>query len=926
MTESRANARGESKLTAKHRSELIKAILTRPVELSEDQKRAVLSGSRHTRIIAGAGAGKTETLTRRIAYLLLVDRVSPSSIVAFTFTEKAAQSMKSRIYRRVEEISGTDAIAKLGQMYIGTIHAYAKRVLEDHFRFGNYGVLDENQETAFIMRHGWSLGIQEFGKNYAESCRNFLRTVNMVFGEMLDEEELQKRTPRFYKTLKHYIEILEENKQLTFGRMIHQAVVNLRKNARALSHVRHLIVDEYQDINQAQAELIGLIGKSASIFVVGDPRQSIYQWRGSDEKFFHMFAEAFPKTEKITIRENRRSTKKIVRNANKYTDSFEQVHYEKMDPTRKEEGFIGIAEHDRPEDEARWIADQIEELVVRKKAIRFSDVGVLTRSVRTSASPLIEEFRTRGIPYVVGGKVGLFKRDEAQAVGRLFSWFYEAGFWVEDPWNWSERTTEDELLNTALEYWNRVLENEPRDDVEEKLRQIKKSLTSDKSPYDNFTKIFYDVLTALGFQRLDNGNLTDATVMANLGRFSTLLTDYETANRIGGKTPRWDRDLKGLCWFLNTYAVQAYEEQPSDDIRGIEAVQIMTIHQAKGLEWPLVFLFATTNHRFPPRRVGMEQSWCGVPRNMFDVQRYEGDIEDERRLFYVAITRARDALVFSYFRHLTRNVERSVFIEDIDGSVVTNLKVGNVPALAIHPCSESEEIQTFSTGELIAYNICPYMYLLRNIWGYQPGLVQAIGFGKALHYCLRRTGELVKNEDLKPLTAVAAAVDDGFHVPFVGGVVFQYFKNSAKNILVEFAKKYEDDLKRIEEVEYRLEYPVHNATIMGKVDVIMRAGGENEVRDYKTSDLARTTEEVSVQVRLYTIGLRDLGILVASGSIAYLEELRVKKVDITEASLDDSKEIAKKAIEGIVKGQFKPNPGEACGRCDHGLICRWKRG
>jgi len=380
-------------------SSLIDEILTRPTKLSEDQKKAVLSKSRYNRIIAGAGAGKTETLTRRIAYLLLVKKVNPGSIVAFTFTEKAAQSMKSRIYQRIGEIVGPSATANLGEMYVGTIHAYAKRILEDHFGFGNHGVLNENQETAFLMRHGWSLGIQEYGRTYAESCRNFLRTVNMVWGEMLDEEKLKRKAPKFYEKLMRYEEILEEHKLLTFGRMIYQVVLNLRKNPDTLGHVQHLIVDEYQDINQAQAELIGFIGKNGSIFVVGDPRQSIYQWRGSDEKFFDIFSETFPETKMITIRENRRSTKKIVKNANEFAESFERMHYKRMDPTRDEEGFIGIASNDKPEDEARWIADQIEELVAKKKVTKFSDIGVLTRSVSTSAGPLIDEFKARRFPY-----------------------------------------------------------------------------------------------------------------------------------------------------------------------------------------------------------------------------------------------------------------------------------------------------------------------------------------------------------------------------------------------------------------------------------------------------------------------------------------------------------------------------------------------
>ena len=144
----------------------VERILSQPTRLSIDQTEAVLSKARYNRVIAGAGAGKTETLTRRIAYLALADDVPPSSIVAFTFTERAARSMKSRIYQRVTELKPSKLNA-LGEMYVGTIHAYAKRVLDDHFRYGNYSVLDENQEMAFLMRHGWDLNLRDYHPNYS---------------------------------------------------------------------------------------------------------------------------------------------------------------------------------------------------------------------------------------------------------------------------------------------------------------------------------------------------------------------------------------------------------------------------------------------------------------------------------------------------------------------------------------------------------------------------------------------------------------------------------------------------------------------------------------------------------------------------------------------------------------------------------------
>ena len=183
----------------------------------------------------------------------------------------------------------------------------------------------------------------------------------------------------------------------------------------------------------------------------------------------------------------------------------------------------------------------------------------------------------------------------------------------------------------------------------------------------------------------------------------------------------------------------------------------------------------------------------------------------------------------------------------------------------------------------------------------------------------------MKNEGYSPLSAVVTSVDIDFHMPFVGGVVLENFRNSARGMLVEFSKKYGDDLERIEEVEYRLEFPVQNATIIGKVDVIMREGGNMEVRDYKTSDEVRTFDEISVQVRLYTVGLRSLGRPVTSGSVAYLETPEVKMVDVVASALKESRKLAEKTVENIMRRNFLPNPGDNCERCDQKQICKWRR-
>ena len=906
-------------------NDLVTSILSTPRPLSKDQSKAVISKARYTRIIAGAGAGKTETLTRRISYLLLVEKVKPSAIVAFTFTEKAAQNMKSRIYERVEQVGGAEVSKELGEMYIGTIHGYAKRLLEDYFNFGNRIVLDDNQEVAFIMRHGWTLDIGNYDTNYAASCRTFLKTVNMVWGEMLDRDVLANQAKEFSHKIVKYEEMLNEHKLLTFGTMTSIVVEKLREAPEKVSHIQHLLCDEYQDINKAQEEFIRLLGKNAGIFVVGDPRQSIYQWRGSDERFFEEFSKSFKGTNEISINENRRSTKRIVDNANRFSQDFGGRVYEHLTPVRKEVGAIFISEQEDPEREASWVADQIE-VLVKKKKLRYCDVGILTRSVSTSAGPLVDEFKRRHIPYIVGGKVGLFKRDEAQAMGRLFAWLWDDGFWVENPWKWKEQIHGDDLLRTGLALWGTSQSHGTPPNADGELRKIKADVTSGRGNYQNFSQIYVAILNALGFKNLDYNNSGDAAVMANLGRFNNLLTDYETANRLGGRTPKWRTDLKGFCWFMNTHAVQAYDEQPGEDLGGVNAVQLMTIHQAKGLEWPVVFLFATTASRFPPRNIGNPQNWCDIPRDLFPASRYEGSLEDEKRLFYVAITRPKDALVISHFRRKTKKTTRSGFIEKCLLTEFTLLKDEEpLPAIDLKPVEKDpEEMQTFTAGEILTYLRCPHMYLLGAVLGYQPGLHQALGFGNALHHCLRRAGELIKIGGYEPRGAVATAVDQDFHMPFVGGEVFDNYKRTAKNSLLNFTKKHGNDLMRVKEVEYRLEYPIHRATLCGKVDVILDDRGELEARDYKSSEETRSHEEASMQVQLYTLGLRSLGRPVVKGSVAYIQEADVKGVDVDKTTLAKTKEQAEEAVNNIIEQDYEPRPVLGnCGRCDHKSICRW---
>lgn len=886
--------------------------------LGPAQKNAVLSDAPYLRIVASAGAGKTETMTRKIVYLLAQGE-EPRSIIAFTFTKRAAHEIKERIYWRVEKLLGPERCKELGDMYVGTIHGFCLQLLQDRFGYGNFDILDENQEMAFVLRHGWGLGLQKVGNgNYSANCDTFIRSTNVVYDELIDRERLNALAPDFAKDLEQYEVLLDDNRLLTFGRIIYLAASELSKAPEI--DCKHLIVDEYQDINRAQERLIQLIARSSNCYIVGDPRQCIYEWRGSDPECFERFAESF-KSETREILENRRSGASIVQVGNKIAANFEEESLRTpMDPSSRDNGspYEGVAtcvEHDTDQDEALWIASQIQRLTA-EGVCDYSDVAVLLRSVTTSGPKILDALKQADIPYLVGGRVGLFKRDEARAVGMIFTWCGDM-FWKVDRYS-RETLSDDALLAEAMSLW-------PGTVSEKVLRDFKEKILSGE--YPSFVDAYNDLLVRLGFLDWDPSDRQVAARMANLGRFSGLLVDFAASRRRGGRQLKWKTDLRNLAWFISSYALGAYEEQPAEDIRGVDAVQVMTVHQAKGLEWAIVFVPALVQRRFPSSNTGAESPWF-VPNELFDQDRYEGSVEDERKLFYVAITRARDALCLSYFRRLQRTCQRSQFLNEIGASALE-------PAEALladrirERIRDEQEIVGFSATEIIEYLKCPTFYRLKNLWNYQRRLVPEIGFGKSIHHVLRVLAERAR-DGADPVPIVDEVVEEHFHLPFGTSATRAILEKQAKSALLKYAKSNREDLRSVKEVEARLEFQLtKTAIVTGRADVIIGAAGELEVRDYKTyrattDDDSRTQEEATLQVQLYSIGLREVGQPVNRGSVALVLDNSIRAVPISDAELEKARAEAMEAVSGILKKDFGAKPGKHCADCGYRPICRFR--
>lgn len=886
----------------------IEKLVLHPFSLSDSQKDAVLSEDRFVRTVASAGAGKTEVLTRRLVYLLLKGNI-PDSIVAFTFTERAAAQIKERVYLRVGEIIGEEFKKQLTGLFVGTIHSYCLRILQEKMGYGNYALLDENAEMSFVIRHADRLGFS-YNSDLTDNCETFIRSSNVIYDEMISKDDLPAEDRQFKDILEVYEELLEQNRLLNFSRVIRMLVDRLEKDLSSVEYVKHLVVDEYQDINRSQERLIHIISNNASCFIVGDPKQCIYQWRGSDSGCFERFKRRFGAST-FFVQENNRSANKIVSMSNNLVRSLKSTTEDEiMAPVRELEGTVICTFFETPEEEAKWVASQVKQLVDNRICSR-SDIAILLRSVKTSGPDIINALREFRIPYIVGGKVGLFHRDEAQALGRILAWCADM------PWKESEYDRRyvrgDDLLRIASQLWL------VKFDVKE-LHRFKREIFEGR--FKDFTDLYQSLLETLNFKMLSPEDDEHATVIANLGRFNGLLVDYESALRFRTKRdPSWEYDLKGLIWFISTYALGAYEEQPSDPISSIDAVQVMTIHQAKGLEWPIVFIPCLKDGRFPSSMTGRERRWL-LSDKLFERARYEGSIEDERRLFYVAATRARDGIVFSFFKRTEKqNARPSPFIDEI------GIKASKAPGKTF--CSEvdtefgkGEDPLQLDISDFINYLRCPYFYRLRTDWGFRARLSPELGFGRSVHQVLRVVAERAREGD-SPREVLNEAFEE-FHLPYAGKTIKERSKAKAREVLEQYVKDREEDFKQMDQVESRIEFELPGrAVITGRVDVIMNKDGGAELREYKTADDQRTIEEAALQVQLYALGLKEMGTDVKKGSIALLMKGELMDVDVDDELLSRARFTAESCVRGILNRKFDGKESKNCQSCDYKTLCKY---
>ena len=921
------------------------------MKLTARQKQAIRHRTGHLQLIACAGSGKTEVVAQRIATLLTPGAkgaCAPRNVIAFTFTEKAAGELKERVIARCRDMHGE--IAGLAEMYVGTIHAFALDLLKSEVpEYLKFEVLNEVQQVLFVDRYSRESGLTtstDLGKaslRRFNDTSNYIRALSILREDEIDEDVTENCSVA--KGLESYRKLLEKRRYLDYSSILENAVAQLRENKRLRAalkdRVRHVVVDEYQDVNPIQESLVHELRQlGAHVCVVGDDDQTIYQWRGSDVSHIVSFATRYRGATQIRLEETFRSSNGVVESARDFIATLDGTRLDKeMKPTgaqRDEAGDLVALEFPTPDAEAAYIvrtAKALHGVAIRdgdgERGIAWSDMAILLRSVRKTAEPILAELQAAHIPTIVAGMNNLFETREACAARDLFYFIAQHVPREGDP-----------IDEASLEAsWRAArLGLRPRDlkaaIVRAKAARAKMAGDSESrwSVY-NLQRQFMEFLEAAGLreERVPTGPLgaRGDVVFYNLGKFSQVISDYESIHFHSKPTEKYQAFAK----FLEFHAVDAYPEGWQDN-RYItpDAVRIMTVHQAKGMQWPVVFIPQVLRNRFPSQRIGGRSVWHLIPRAAVENQaRYEGSVDDERRLFYVAMTRSQK------FLHVTAGVRQdernhkwpSEFLDTVRASPWfknTEQTYARRKRLPPQPKASMANV-VLSFSDLKYFFECPYQFKLRISHGFNAPIHEALGYGKSLHDALADVHLRAMRGDVARPAEAGALVGRHLHVPYAYPALRETLGGSAVRIVSEYIRDNAAQLPNIEFVEKSVEVNLGDGVaVVGRIDLVRRRDtGETTIVDLKSNDRTQTEEVTESQLHTYALGYAELTGRDADFVETYdLEKGRAKRRPVDERFIDGVRKSVRAAATALRLGNLEPRPkakAKTCARCDFRNLC-----
>ncbi|WP_345853858.1 ATP-dependent DNA helicase [Shewanella algae] len=851
------------------------------MELTVSQKKATETIDSNLQIIACAGSGKTQVVSERIINILKRGGVEPRNIVAFTYTEKAAAELKHRVLKLARKELGS--IQGMAELYIGTIHAWCMHYLQEHiFGYQKYSVLNDVRLKLFIDQRNRKVGMSDLqvlvkGKPPRELMRFketgvFLDTLSIAREcELKEGKELPLQVS---EVVAKYEGELDRHAYFDFTMILTRFLKELRTSketrSRIGSEIKYLIVDEYQDVNYIQEKIIEeLHNLGVKLCVVGDDDQTIYQWRGSSLDNILNFSNKYQGVDKVTLDDNFRSSRGIVEVAHAAIRNIPDGRrlHKKMNAAGHqgyEEGDLQLESFQSFEDENAYIVQQINSL--RGKAFKdredseprgldYSDMSILLRKWKP-ATELAEALKAAGIPYVVTGVAQLFEQDEIEACVNIYRFI--AGQItkekLKDSWSKVSSALDDNMLESAVSGLAKVIPN-----------------NKEWHELFNLQEIFIKFRDSAGIteDRIigneDSQMSRSEVVFYNMGMFSQVIEDFEV---IHFRDDQEDK-LKNFLNFL-TYSAKDYypEGWLNKSVTAPNAVTITTIHQAKGLEWPVVFLPRMNRNYFPSRARGGTSAWHILdPELIKNYEGLKGTEEDELRLLYVALTRSKKFLFVSRAPGEGRfDKKPSDFLNYLKGSHYIfkdpGYKFGDRELAPMRDVRELSDIVLNFTLLEAFYN-CPYSFKYYTLYCFKEPLSPRMGYGKSIHDTLMEIHRKAMEGNPPTQGELEAILDNHVHFPYAIPKVKEQMREKADKAVDDYYNKYSGEFDKIEYAEKDIELDLGDGIIVnGRMDLIKKRDldgiDKTYIVDFK-SEYKEDRHAVGVkQLLLYALGYKEL--------------------------------------------------------------------
>lgn len=966
--------------------------------LNPQQLQAVSHGVGPLLIIAGAGTGKTTVITERIKHLIFEKEIVPSDILALTFTEKSAREMEERV----------DIALPYGytQMWISTFHAFCDRILKEeaiHIGLTPAYKLATEAETMMFLRKN----LHRFNLKYFRPLGNpykFLQGMVQHFSRLKDDDITPEQYLEFAKSLEkramseeideieiqkiqelaHAFSVYETLKAeegiMDFSDLISNVLKLFRIRPNILKHYqkkfKYILVDEFQDTNYAQNEMaILLSGDTQNITVVGDDDQAIYRWRGAAIANIIQFREHFPKAKIVTLTENYRSTSeildtsyKLIQNNNPDRLEVKEKIDKKLTSGRGVKGSpIEFLFGPRVENEADLVVEKIKELV-KKKNLSYKDFAILIRA-NDHAQPFVRALERSGIPFQFLGPGHLFHQEEIKDLISYLKVLYnfedsEAMYRVitQAIFNFNARDIAALLIfakkkNLSLfEAMEQVDDTYLSEQVKEKIKEIVVMINKHlkRVQKDSAGQILYYFFEDSGLLRrfVNPESPMDEKRAQNIAKFFEKLKTYEAEHT--------DASIFAVVDWIDL-SMQLGESPMAADVdwSDVEAVNILTVHSSKGLEFPVVFIVNLVTQRFPTRG---RREQIPVPSDLIKEVLPEGDanLEEERRLFYVAMTRAKDYLFLTaanYYGEGKRERKISPFVIEALGESVIEKNIlrqkleSSVQQLSLidilsqtRAIKDAEETATIaeaaathypvnflSYSQIQTFESCPLHYRLKYILKIPSAPVPSLSFGTSVHAVLRDYYQAIIRDEEIPEKFIEKLLENSWIGE--GYSSRSHEKNAYQHaalILNEYIKK--NGIHKPLAVETPFQFYLGKMKVGGRIDrVDQLEDGRIEIIDYKTGTNQTDEKKIvkDVQLTMYALAAMSVRDEIFNKtpdnivlSLYYLESGDKLSTTRTEEQLDEAKEFFIKKAEEISKSDFQCTGGMMCKNCEYKMLCQ----